>query len=104
MARKTPDAAAGLQRPPAEVLYEDELSRLADADRKNARPSGWALSPLGVVRFVLGDEQAGISPKFVGSRSFVERCVVALATNRGLMLVGEPGTAKSYLSELLAAA
>ena len=30
--------------------------------------------------------------------------MVALATNRGLMLVGEPGTAKSLLSELLAAA
>ena len=29
---------------------------------------------------------------------------MALATNRGLMLIGEPGTAKSYLSELLAAA
>ena len=30
--------------------------------------------------------------------------MVTLATNRGLMLVGEPGTAKSLLSELLAAA
>src|SRR5262249_48408594 len=37
-----------------------------------------------------------------GRRSFLERCIVALATNRGLMLIGEPGTAKSYLSELLA--
>jgi MoxR-like ATPase len=43
-------------------------------------------------------------PKFVGSRALLERCIVALATNRGLMLIGEPGTAKSYLSELLAAA
>ena len=45
-----------------------------------------------------------IAPKFVGRRAFLERCIVALATNRGLMLIGEPGTAKSYLSELLAAA
>jgi MoxR-like ATPase len=57
-----------------------------------------------VVRFVLGDEDLGVSPKFVGKRSFVERCVVALATQRGLMLIGDPGTAKSWLSELLAAA
>jgi MoxR-like ATPase len=62
------------------------------------------LSPRSVVRFVLGDARANVSPKFVGSRSFVERCVVALATSRGLMLIGEPGTAKTWLSELLAAA
>src|SRR5215207_6953397 len=37
--------------------------------------------------------------KFVGSRSFLEWSV-APATNGGLMLVGEHGTAKSYLSEL----
>ena len=43
---------------------------------------------------MLGDDKLGIAPKFVGQRSFVERCVVALATNRGLMLIGEPGTAK----------
>jgi MoxR-like ATPase len=54
--------------------------------------------------FILGDEALGIRPKFVGSRRFLERCIVTLATNRGLMLIGEPGTAKSYLSELLAAA
>src|SRR5437764_541647 len=60
--------------------------------------------PRSVLAFVLGDEGQKVQPKFVGSRGFVERCVVALATNRGLMLIGEPGTAKSYLSELLAAA
>jgi MoxR-like ATPase len=98
------DPAADLQRPPAEVLYADELARLAKTDTDKPRPKGWKLSPLSVVRFVLGDEDLGIIPKFVGQRSFVERCVVALATNRGLMLIGEPGTAKSYLSELLSAA
>ena len=30
--------------------------------------------------------------------------MVSLATQRGLLLIGEPGTAKSMLSELLAAA
>jgi MoxR-like ATPase len=98
------DPAADLQRPPAEVLYAEELSRLAQADADRPRPKGWKLSPLSVVRFVLGDDDLKIAPKFVGQRSFVERAVVALATNRGLMLIGEPGTAKSYLSELLAAA
>ncbi len=98
------DGAADLQRPPAEVLYAAELAKLAESDADHPRPKGWKLSPQSVVRFVLGDEALGISAKFVGKRSFVERCVVALATNRGLMLIGEPGTAKSWLSELLAAA
>jgi MoxR-like ATPase len=97
-------AAPELQRPAAEVLYAAELDRLAEADAGAPRPKGWHLSPASVLRFVLGDEALGVSSKFVGRRSFLERCIVALATNRGLMLIGEPGTAKSYLSELLAAA
>jgi MoxR-like ATPase len=98
------DPAAELQRPPAEVLYAAELARLADGDAGRPRPKGWRLTPRSVVTFVLGDEDLAVAPKFVGQRSFVERCVVALATNRGLMLIGDPGTAKSLLSELLAAA
>lgn len=93
-----------IQRPAAELLYAEELQRLAAADEDSPRPAGWKLTPLSVLRFILGDEAGGIAPKFVGSRSMLERCIVALATNRGLMLIGEPGTAKSYLSELLAAA
>jgi MoxR-like ATPase len=93
-----------LQRPAAEVLYAEELARLAATDADAPRPGGWKLTPASVLKFVLGDDALGIAPKFVGRRSFLERCVVALATNRGLMLIGEPGTAKSYLSELLAAA
>ncbi|MFZ9737059.1 MAG: ATP-binding protein [Prochlorotrichaceae cyanobacterium] len=87
-----------------EVLYRDELVRLAQLDTQAPRPQGWQLTPSAVLTFILGDEALGISPKFVGSCRFLERCIVALATNRGLMLIGEPGTAKSYLSELLAAA
>ncbi len=93
-----------IQRPSAEVLYREELQQLAHADAGQPRPGGWLLTPASVLKFVLGDERAGIAAKFVGSRAFLERCVVALATNRGLMLIGEPGTAKSYLSELLGAA
>ncbi|GAA2474286.1 MoxR family ATPase [Streptomyces thermolineatus] len=92
-----------LQRPPAEVRYAEELAALRAADTA-PRPPGWFLSPRAARRFVVGDETAGISRKFVGDPSLVDRALVTLATNRGLMLVGEPGTAKSLLSELIAAA
>ena len=92
-----------LQRPPAEVRYADELAALRAADG-DPRPPGWQLSLRAARRFIVGDEQAGVSRKFVGNVSLVERALVTLATNRGLMLVGEPGTAKSLLSELIAAA
>jgi MoxR-like ATPase len=97
---------ASVQRPAAEHLHATDLARLAERDQAQGLtpPAGWRLSPRSVVDFVLGDARLGVSEKFVGERAFVERCVVALATNRGLMLIGEPGTAKSYLSELLAAA
>ena len=95
---------AELQRPSAELLYADELAALAAADAGQPRPGGWKLTPKSVLRFIAGDESKGLPAKFVGSRALLERCIVALATNRGLMLIGEPGTAKSYLSELLAAA
>ena len=80
------------------------MAKLAKESANQPRPDGWHLPPSAVLRFTLGDLQQGETPKFVGKRSFLERCIVSLATNRGLMLIGEPGTAKSYLSELLAAA
>ena len=108
MARKVapalPAATDALQRPPAEVAFAGELTRLREADATLPKPAGWAMTPRSVVEFVLGDPTRKLTPKFVGRRNFLERCVVALATSRGLMLVGEPGTAKSWLSELLAAA
>jgi MoxR-like ATPase len=106
MARRSRKSQAipKLQRPAAEVLYADELKRLAARDADATRPGNWQLTPLSVLKFILGDAELNIAPKFVGSRRMLERCIVALATNRGLMLIGEPGTAKSYLSELLAAA
>lgn len=103
----TPPADSGpganLQRPAAEVLYAAELDALAARDKGQPKPKGWKLTPRSVLSFVLGDDELKLAPKFVGSRAFLERAIVALATNRGLMLIGEPGTAKSYLSELLAA-
>src|SRR5215813_1064127 len=101
---KPSSAPVDLQRPAAEVVHADELSRLVEADASRPRPPGWRMTPQSVLRFILGDDKAGIVQKFVGRRAMLERCVVALATNRGLMLIGEPGTAKSWLSELLSAA
>ena len=98
-----PAAPPGLQRPAAEVLYTDELERLR-AEDDGARPPGWQLSPRSVRAFLLGDPARKIRRKFVGSPSLVDRAMVTVATGRGLLLVGEPGTAKSLLSELLAAA
>ncbi|HEX6347556.1 AAA family ATPase [Umezawaea sp.] len=92
-----------VQRPPAEVRFADELARLRESDTAH-RPPGWALSLQGARRFIVGDEREGITRKFVGDPSLIDRALVTLATSRGLMLVGEPGTAKSLLSELIAAA
>jgi MoxR-like ATPase len=103
---------------PAEQRYAAELAFLAAHD-DGARPPGWRLTPRAVVTFLLGSDgetlklakahkdvpdKLVITRKFVGERALVERCVVTLAGERGLLLVGEPGTAKSMLSELLAAA
>ena len=100
----TADApVAELQRPPAELLYADELARLRAADTQ-ARPPGWALSLRAARAFILGDAALGTTAKVVAPVASIERMLVTLATGRGLMLVGEPGTAKSLLSELLAAA
>ncbi len=102
---KASDAAgASLQRPSAEFLYAEELASLETSCASEPRPPGWRLSPRAVLEFVLGSPEKGVASKFVGRRAFLERCIVSLATNRGLMLIGEPGTAKSYLSELLASA
>ncbi|MFD5061459.1 AAA family ATPase [Streptomyces sp. NPDC058394] len=97
------EAGPSVQRPPAEVRYAQELAALRSDDR-DPRPPGWKLSLRAARRFVIGDTAAGISRKFVGNPSLVDRALVTLATSRGLMLVGEPGTAKSLLSELIAAA
>ena len=101
------------QVPPAEIRYAEDLQLLAESDTEE-RPENWLLSPQAVVDFICGTdgEKIGktkqtaraIAPKFVGPRDIIQRCVVTLAGERGLMLVGEPGTAKSMLGELLAVA
>lgn len=98
-------------KPPVEIRYEKELAALSAADTAK-KPENWRLSPQAVRTFILGSskpvpyqgESISIRKKYFGNDALVERCIITLAGNRGLMLVGEPGTAKTMLSELLSAA
>src|SRR3954452_21596294 len=94
------EVATAIQAPPPELIYKDELAFLAKYDT-GARPPSWKLTPKAVVTFIIGSKtealrakDAGgsmvITEKFVGDRALVERCVVTLASERGLLLVGEP--------------
>lgn len=91
------------QREPVEVTFAEELAKLK-AEDLGPVPAGWQMSPRAVEKFVMGDESLGIEPKFVADPAMVIRIIISLCTSRGSLLVGEPGTAKSWLSELLAAA
>lgn len=104
-ARRTGATRAQI-RPPAEEQWTAELAALARADARRGAPipPGWQLSPRSVRAFIVGDGELGISRKFYGDDPLVDRAIVTLLGRQGLMLVGEPGTAKSMLSELLAAA
>jgi MoxR-like ATPase len=94
------------QRLNAEHQYAAELTALR-ADDAGPRPPNWQLSPRAVVTYLMGG-QAGdgtpITPKYVGNRRLIETAVATLATDRALLLLGVPGTAKSWVSEHLAAA
>lgn len=90
----------------AEQLYAQELEELQQADTRQ-RPTNWRLSPWAVTIYVLGGKLENgfeVSPKYIGSRRLIEIAVATLATDRALLLYGVPGTAKSWVSEHLAAA
>lgn len=98
-----PASASAILRAPAEQIHAEELATLAERDA-GPKPEGWRLSPRAVRSFIVGDDKLGIRRKFFGDDALIDRCIVTLMSSRGLLLVGEPGTAKSMLSELLAAA
>jgi MoxR-like ATPase len=95
-------APADVQRPHAEQLYALELAALVASDDR-PRPPGWLLSPQAVVTYLIGDG-VDITPKYIGPRRLMEVAVATLATDRALLLLGVPGTAKTWVSEHLAAA
>src|SRR6186713_2452909 len=88
-------------RAPAEVRYRKQLQALIAADR-DPKPTGWRLSPRAVLRYVVGDktletfdgEQIEITRKFFGDDTIVQRAIVTLASERALLLIGDPGTGK----------
>jgi MoxR-like ATPase len=93
-------------RPHAEQAYAEELKVLKEADQ-HPRPANWQLSPPAVVRYIMGGELEDgtmISTKYYGNKRLIELAVATLVTDRALLLVGIPGTAKTWLSEHLSAA
>lgn len=90
----------------AEEQFHEELAELAKVDQRQ-HPPGWKLSPWAVVTYLLGgklDNGFVVTPKYIGSQRLIEIAVATLATDRALLLLGVPGTAKTWVSEHLAAA
>ncbi|HFE45257.1 MAG TPA: ATPase [Nannocystis exedens] len=102
----TTSAPLPVLRPHAEQLFAEELHALRKEDDR-PRPPSWQLSPWAVKLYILGGTTAGgrtIRPKYIGNERLIEIAVATLATDRALLLYGVPGTAKSWVSEHLAAA
>lgn len=90
----------------AEQQFSEELNELARADER-PRPPNWNLSPWAVAKYILGcklDNGFDVTPKYIGNARTIEIAIATLATDRALLLLGVPGTAKTWLSEHLAAA
>lgn len=104
MAKKKKEAK--ILRPHAEHAYAKELEQLKKIDDRQ-KPTNWQLSPWAVVTYLMGgtlDDGTEIEPKYFGNRRLIEVAVATLVTDRALLLIGIPGTAKTWVSEHLAAA
>jgi MoxR-like ATPase len=100
------DPLPTLLRQHAEQQFAAELAELAKVDGRQ-RPPNWKLSPWAVSVYLMGgtlDNGFEISPKYIGNQRLMEVAIATLATDRALLLYGVPGTAKSWVSEHLAAA
>ena len=106
MTKTTDTRATDVLRLPAEQLYAHEIAALLEEDKKEEKPAGWQLSPKAVHKFIVGGKAGAtdITPKYIGHNRLVEIAIATLLTDRSLLLIGEPGTAKSWLSENLTAA
>ena len=90
----------------AEDQYAEELTELARYDIR-PRPQNWRLSPWAVAMYILGgtlDNGFVITPKYIGNARLIEVAIATLTTDRALLLLGVPGTGKTWVSEHLAAA
>ena len=94
-----------VQRLPAEQLFQKEIEALI-ANETHPVPTGWKMSPKSVLTYICGGKcgKMNITPNYIGHQRLVEIAISTLVTDRALLLIGEPGTAKSWLSEHLAAA
>ena len=94
-----------VQRLPAEELFRGEIDALI-ANETHPVPTGWRMSPRSVLTYICGGKAGDtvITPKYIGHQRLVEIAIATLVTDRALLLIGEPGTAKSWLSEHLTAA
>ena len=93
-------------RQAAEDAFAEEIAALRESDDR-PRPPNWQMSPQAVVTYLLGGKLPSgfeVTPKYIGDRRLMEVAVATLATDRALLLLGVPGTAKSWVSEHLAAA
>jgi MoxR-like ATPase len=90
----------------AETLFAQELDELKKQD-SDQKPVNWVMSPRAVVTYLIGGKLKNgfeVTPKYLGNKRLMEIAVATLTTDRALLLYGLPGTAKSWVSEHLAAA
>ncbi len=103
---KNATTQTSLLREHAEQQFAEELEEIAKVDKRQ-RPPNWKLSPWAVTNYLLGGTLENgfvVSPKYIGDRRIIEIAVATLTTDRALLLIGVPGTAKSWVSEHLSAA
>lgn len=90
----------------AEEQFAEELDALGKQDTRT-RPPNWKLSPWAVAAYLMGetlDNGFVVTPKYIGNRRLMEIAIATLATDRALLLIGMPGTAKTWVAEHLTAA